>query len=245
MYKRQVYTRVTDYAGNMKYYSSDGVIVDSTKPEPAVTITNLSQSQNGIFHENVTLQIDVKDPIVNDSYAGLEKVWYTVSATGNVNVRETIELMNNSNNRIQSHQTFTGTITIPADVYNSNDVKVQAFATDFAGNQGDSEVTELKLDVTNPTISVLWDLNNPLKGRYYKDTRTATVTVTDRNFDPNNVRFSITNTDGTSANIGGWSSSSNIGVSDSATSTCQVSFPADGDYTFTLGLSLIHICILD
>lgn len=230
-----VYTKVTDYAGNMKYYSSDGVIVDSTNPEPTVTITNLSQSQNGIFNENVTLQIDVKDPIVNDSYAGLEKVWYTVSATGNVNVSETIELMNNSNSRMQSHQTFTGTITVPADVYNSNDVKVQAFATDFAGNQGDSEVTELKIDVTNPTISVSWDLNNPLNGRYYKDTRTATVTVTDRNFDPNNVRFSITNTDGTSANIGGWSSSSNIGVSDSATSTCQVSFPADGDYTFTLG----------
>lgn len=230
-----VYTKVTDYAGNMKYYSSDGVIVDSTKPELAVSITNLSQSQNGIFHENVTLQIDVKNPIVNDSYAGLEKVWYTVSATGNVNVSETIELMNNSNSHIQSHQTFTGTITVPADVYNSNDVKVQAFATDFAGNQGDSEVTELKIDVTNPTISVSWDLNNPSNGRYYKDTRTATVTVTDRNFDPNNVRFSITNTDGTSANIGGWSSSSNIGVSDSATSICQVSFPADGDYTFTLG----------
>ena len=230
-----VYTKVTDYAGNMKYYSSDGVIVDSTNPEPTVIITNLSQSQNGIFNENVTLQIDVKDPIVNDSYAGLEKVWYTVSATGNVNVSETIELMNNSNSRMQSHQTFTGTITVPADVYNSNDVKVQAFATDFAGNQGDSEVTELKIDVTNPTISVSWDLNNPLNGRYYKDTRTATVTVTDRNFDPNNVRFSITNTDGTSANIGGWSSSSNIGVSDNATSTCQVSFPADGDYTFTLG----------
>ena len=230
-----VYTKVTDYAGNMKYYSSDGVIVDSTNPEPTVTITNLSQAQNGIFNENVTLQIEVADPIINESYAGIEKVWYTVSATGNVNVSETIELMNNSDSRIQSHQTFTGTITIPADVYNSNDVKVQAFATDFAGNQGDSEVTELKIDVTNPTISVSWDLNNPLNGRYYKDTRTATVTVTDRNFDPNNVRFSITNTDGTSANIGGWSSSSNIGVSDSATSTCQVSFPADGDYTFTLG----------
>ena len=59
--------------------------------------------------------------------------------------------------------------------------------------------------------------------------------MTDRNFDPNNVRFSITNTDGTEASIGGWSSSSDIGVSDSATSTCQVAFPADGDYTFTLG----------
>lgn len=230
-----VYTKVTDYAGNYQYFSSDGMIVDSTKPAPVVTITNLSQAQNGIFNENVTLQIDVEDPTAGETYSGLEKVWYTVSAAGNVTTSETIELLNNSGNRVQGNKTFSKVITVPADVYNSNDVKVQAFATDFSGNQGDSEITELKIDVTNPTISVSWDLNNPLNGRYYKDTRTATVTVTDRNFDPNNVRFSITNTDGTSANIGGWSSSSNIGVSDTATSTCQVSFPADGDYTFTLG----------
>lgn len=230
-----VYTKVTDYAGNYQYFSSDGMIVDSTKPAPVVTITNLSQAQNGIFNENVTLQIDVEDPTAGGTYSGLEKVWYTVSAAGNVTTSETIELLNNGGNKVQGNKTFSKVITVPADVYNSNDVKVQAFATDFSGNQGDSEVTELKIDVTNPTISVSWDLNNPLNGRYYKDTRTATVTVIDRNFDPNNVRFSITNTDGTSANIIGWSSSSNIGVSDTATSTCQVSFPADGDYTFTLG----------
>ena len=230
-----VYTRVTDYAGNYEYFSSDGMIVDSTKPAPVVTITNLSQSQNGIFNEDVTLQIDVEDPYAGDTYSGLERVWYTVSASGNVNTSETIELLNNSSSRVQSNQTFSQVITVPANVYNSNDVKVQAFAVDFSGNQGESEVTEMKIDVTNPTISVSWDLNNPLNGSYYKDTRTATVTVTDRNFDPNNVRFSITNTDGTEANIGGWSSSSDIGVSDNATSTCQVAFPADGDYTFTLG----------
>ena len=156
---------------------------------------------------------------------------------GNVNTSETIELLNNSKNRTQGNKTFRQVITVPASVYNSNDVKVQAFAQDFSGNQGESEITELKIDVTNPTISVSWDLNNPSNGRYYKDIRTATVTVTDRNFDEDNVRFNITNTDGTEANISGWSSSSNIGVSDHATSTCQVSFPADGDYT----LSLIHI----
>ena len=230
-----VYMKVTDYANNVSYFSSDGMIVDSTKPAPVVTITNLSQSQNGIFNEDVTLQIDVEDPYAGDTYSGLERVWYTVSASGNVNTSETIELLNNSSSRVQSNQTFSQVITVPANVYNSNDVKVQAFAVDFSGNQGESEVTEMKIDVTNPTISVSWDLNNPLNGSYYKDTRTATVTVTDRNFDPNNVRFSITNTDGTEANIGGWSSSSDIGVSDNATSTCQVAFPADGDYTFTLG----------
>ena len=226
-----VYTKVTDYAGNYQYFSSDGMIVDGTKPAPVVTITNLSQSQNGIFNENVTLRIDAEDPTAGDTYSGLKKVWYTVSGTGNVNASATIELLNNSGNRVQGNKTFSQTITIPANVYNSNDVKVQAFATDFAGNQSGSEITELKIDITNPTISVSWDLNNPLNGRYYKDTRTATITVTERNFDPNNVRFSITNTDGTSANIGGWCSSSNIGVSDNATSICQISFPADGDYT--------------
>ena len=229
-----VYTKVTDYAGNYGFFSSDGMIVDSTKPAPVVTITNLSQSQNGIFNEDVTLQIDVEDPYAGDTYSGLERVWYTVSASGNVNTSETIELLNSSN-RVQSNQTFSQVVTVPANVYNSNDVKVQAFAVDFSGNQGESEITQMKIDVTNPTISVSWDLNNPLNGSYYKDTRTATVIVTDRNFDPNNVRFSITNTDGTEASIGGWSSSSDIGVSDSATSTCQVAFPADGDYTFTLG----------
>ena len=230
-----VYIKVTDYAGNYEFFSSDGMIVDSTKPDPVVTITNLSPSQNGIFNEDVTLQIDVEDPTVGDTYSGLEKVWYIVSGAGNVNTSETIELLNNSKNRTQGNKTFRQVITVPASVYNSNDVKVQAFAQDFSGNQGESEITELKIDVTNPTISVSWDLNNPSNGRYYKDIRTATVTVTDRNFDEDNVRFNITNTDGTEANISGWSSSSNIGVSDHATSTCQVSFPADGDYTFTLG----------
>ena len=232
-----IYEKVTNYALLSEFYSSDGVVVDITEPAPVVTITNLSQSQNGIFNEDVTLQIDVEDPYAgaDPTYSGLERVWYTVSAAGNVNTSETIGLLNNSNDRVQSNQTFSQIITVPASVYNSNDVKVQAFAVDFSGNQGESEVTEMKIDVTNPTISVSWDLNNPLNGSYYKDTRTATVTVTDRNFDPNNVRFSITNTDGTEASIGGWSSSSDIGVSDNATSTCQVAFPADGDYTFTLG----------
>ena len=229
-----VYMKVTDYADNVSYFSSDGMIVDSARPAPAVTITNLSQSQNGIFNKDVILKIDAEDPYAGDTYSGLERVWYTISASGNVNASETIELLDNSSSRVQSSQTFSQVVTVPANVYNSNDVRIQAFAADFSGNQGKSEITKLKIDVTNPSISVSWDLNKPLNGSYYKDTRTATVTITDRNFDPDNVRFCITNTDGTKAGIGRWSSSRDIGVSDSAVSTCQVAFPADGDYTFTL-----------
>ena len=230
------YSKIVDRAGNTAYYGSvNGVVLDTAKPGPKITITNLSQSQNGIFNEDVQLRIDVEDPIQGDTYSGLEKVWYTVSASGNVTSGQETVLMDNSSNRVQGNRVFSQTITIPAKTYNSNDVRVKAYATDFTGNTGESEETQLKIDVTNPSISVTWDLNNPANGKYYKDTRTATVTVTERNFDPNGVRFNITNTDGTSAQISRWSSSSNIGISDSATSTCTVSFPADGDYTFTLG----------
>ena len=230
-----IYEKVTNYANLTSYFSSDGMVVDNTKPVPEITITNLSQAQNGIFNEDVVLRIDVEDPTAGDTYSGLEEVWYTVTASGNVSRAQTVTLLDNTGNRVQGNKTFSQIVTIDAETFNSNDVRVQAFARDFSANEAESEITELKIDVTQPRISVTWDLNDPLNGRYYKDTRTATVTVTDRNFDPDQVRFDITNTDGTSASIGGWSSSSNIGVSDEATTTCQVSFPADGDYTFTLG----------
>lgn len=230
-----IYEKVTNYANLTSYFSSDGMVVDNTKPVPEITITNLSQAQNGIFNEDVVLRIDVEDPTAGDTYSGLEEVWYTVTASGNVSRAQTVTLLDNTGKRIQGNKTFSQVVTIDAETFNSNDVRVQAFARDFSANEAESEITELKIDVTEPRISVTWDLNDPLNGRYYKDTRTATVTVTDRNFDPDQVRFDITNTDGTSASIGGWSSRSNIGVSDEATTTCQVSFPADGDYTFTLG----------
>lgn len=230
-----IYEKVTNYANLTSYFSSNGMVVDNTKPVPGITITNMSQAQNGIFNEDVVLRIDVEDPTAGDTYSGLEEVWYTVTASGNVSRAQTVTLLDNTGKRVQGNKTFSQMVTIDAETFNSNDVRVQAFARDFSANEAESEITELKIDVTEPGISVSWDLNDPLNGRYYKDTRTATVTVTDRNFDPDQVRFDITNTDGTSASIGGWSSSSNIGVSDEATTTCRVSFPADGDYTFTLG----------
>ena len=176
----------------------------------------------------------MEDPVNGGTYSGIERIWYDVHSTGNVTNSLERELADNSADRVQGHRTWSGDITIDADQFNSNDVKVQVHAVDFSGNQYDSEVTELKIDVTEPTIDVTYDLNSPLNDRYYNATRTATVTVTERNFDPSAVRFNITNTDGTQPSISGWSNSSNSGVSDSATHTCTVTFSADGDYTFTL-----------
>lgn len=230
-----VYEKITDYAGNVTYiYPTNGAIADATKPNITITEANRNAASNGIYNEDVRLHISVEDPVNGGTYSGIERIWYDVHSTGNVTNSLERELADNSANRVQGHRTWSGDITIDAEQFNSNDVKVQVHAVDFSGNQYDSEVTELKIDVTEPTIDVTYDLNSPLNERYYNATRTATVTVTERNFDPSAVRFNITNTDGTQPSISGWSNSSNSGVSDSATHTCTVTFAADGDYTFTL-----------
>ena len=183
-----VYAKLTDYAGHVTYlYPSRGAVADNTKP--VITITNLSTPRNGIFRDDVTLHVEVTDPTNGNTYSGIESLWYEVAATGNVNDGETTWLMDNSDNRVQSHQNWSGNIVIPADTLNE---------------------------------------------RYYNATRTATVTVTERNFDESAVRFNITNTDGTMPSISGWSHSADSGVSDNATHTCYVTFAADGDYTLTL-----------
>lgn len=227
------YLKVTDRAGNVEYISTtSGFIADQTKPQITITEANRNAASNGIYNEDVKLNVSVEDPTNGGTYSGLKSVTYHIQASGNVSTSEDGTLHAAAQD-VQSHKTVNGTITVNAEKFNSNDVKVTVYATDFSGNTYSKDIS-LKIDVTEPTIDVTYDLNSPLNDRYYNATRTATVTVTERNFDPSAVRFNITNTDGTQPSISGWSHSSNSGVSDSATHTCTVTFAADGDYTFTL-----------
>ncbi len=225
------YLKVTDKAGNVEYFSSEfAVVADNIAAGPEIEIT-AADPAHGIHKGNVPFHISVTDPTVGNTYAGLAEVYYEVRKDG------AVTQSGNYNAEFQPAYKRVKNLekdeTVNAELNNSNDVEIYVKAVDNAGNM--SEVTkDLKIDITVPTIQVTYDLNNPLNGKYYKDIRTATVVVTERNFDESAVRFNITNTDGTQPSIGGWSHSADSLVSDHATHTCQVTFAADGDYTFTL-----------
>lgn len=165
-----------------------------------------------------------------------------VTQSGNYNKELEIDYSKNNQESAQKAgltildgrvQSLVKNETVTASLNNSNDVEIYVKVVDNAGHETEA-TKDLKIDITHPTIAVTYDLNTPLNERYYKDVRTATVVVTERNFDESAVRFNITNTDGTQPAISGWTHSANAGVSDDATHTCQVTFAADGDYTFTL-----------
>lgn len=229
------YLKVTDLAGNDAYFSSNEIaIADDTAPlnkdtsKPLITITT-SQPPHDIYNGNVSFALHAEDPIVGNTYSGLATVKYEILNGNTVTQSHTYNYASNTNRT----RTMDTNEVVTASLNNSNHVRIKVTATDNAGNVSE-EIKDIKIDITKPKITVTFNNNNALNNKYYKDTRVATITVTERNFDPNNVQINVTNTQGTKASISGWSHSAGAGESDSATHTATITFSADGDYIFTV-----------
>lgn len=234
-----VYAKIVDKAGNETYISTNGAIADNRGPQ--ISFVNESSIKNKIHNGNVSVRINVNDPITGNTYSGLKYVWYKIESTGNeVNSTPSertsrYTLVNNSSNAVkdEANRTYTGNIIVPARDFNSNDVTVTVYAEDFAGTVSHKNI-KLSIDVTDPVIeNIQWNTNNASNGKYYNVTRVATITVRERNFDSNQVRLNITNTDGTAAQVSSWRVDSS-GTSDNNINTCTVTFAADGDYNMNI-----------
>lgn len=93
--------------------------------------------------------------------------------------------------------------------------------SDYANNRSNrASIGEFTIDKTAPVISVTW--NSPAgNAPYYRETRVATITVTEHNFDGS--LFTVDTTGSKS----GWTSSGD-------THTMTVTFDADGAYTMNI-----------
>lgn len=240
-----VYAKITDQTGNVKYISSNGIIVDETKPvfetySPEITITP-ERPVNGIYDGNVKVDVGVIDPVVggNSAYAGLRSIVYEVYNMGTKTQEGTLFNFAESNpSKDKLIQKWNGQdIVVDASKNNSNDVVVKVIATDNAGNQSVATTT-LKIDITKPVIEVSYDNNNGdatfVDGVYYNSNRIATIKVTERNFDASLVNAVITNTDGMVPTISGWTTTAGTGNGDNTVHTATIVYAADGDYTFAI-----------
>lgn len=238
-----VYLRIVDYAGNTKYVSTNGIIVDNVAPDidslsPGV---NVSVNGSGIFNRDVTVSVSVTDPLVGNAYSGIREIIYEVYNSGT----KTQEGMLYSFEEEQPLQeqllqawSSANAFTVNSTLNNSNNVEIRVRATDNAGNIS-SKSEFIKIDVTKPSISVTYDNNDgdvifggEATGAFFRDVRTATIVITERNFDPSQVTVHVTNTDGVIPTLSGWSSSGAGGNGDGTTHTATITYAADGDYTF-------------
>lgn len=225
-----IYEKIEDKAGNVTYLNSkDGVIVDKTNPgEPKIEIIT-EQPVHGIFNKDVKVKLSVEDTESGGTYSGLKEVSYEILKDGKVTQNHKEEFKPSA--RKKSY--VKDDLIISAKDNNSNNVTIKVTAVDYAGNPSKAE-KKIKIDITPPVVeSFKWNTNAASNGKYYNTTRTATITVRERNFDENQVRLNLTNTDGTMPQISNWTVDKS-GTSDDNLNICTVTFAADGDYTMSM-----------
>ena len=122
---------------------------------------------------------------------------------------------------------------------NSNNIKITTSMTDRAGNKTDNVKDSLSIDKTKPVIDVKYDNNEHTTyggNDYYKADRTATVTVTERNFDESLVEATIMRNGGRYTTIGGWTHNNNTADPDKLTHVAKIVYNTDGDFTFDIAV---------
>lgn len=220
-----VYEKVTDKAGNTEYYSTENIVVDNVDPAPEVTITPSAPAWGkGVYKkdDNPGFDISVTDPSVNNAYSGLKEITYQI-VNGTTGHTETGTLATFA--RDQHTQTWTGHVSIDPEAFYSNDVQVTVTASDWSTNQAVSETKTLKVDYKAPIVTFSFSTADALNGKYYKNNKTLTITVDERNFDPSYTP-TVTSSSGGGYSFSGWSSNGEI-------HTGVVTFSGDSDYTVT------------
>ena len=122
---------------------------------------------------------------------------------------------------------------------NSNNIKITTSMTDRAGNKTDNVKDSLSIDKTKPVIDVKYDNNEHTTyggNDYYKADRTATVTVTERNFDESLVEAAIMRNGGRYTTIGGWTHNNNTADPDKSTHVAKIVYNTDGDFAFDIAV---------
>lgn len=195
--------------------------------------------------------------VVTDTYSGIKSINWSVKVPGSesstqsgtvtVNNNKTLGDRSDSGWTWNEEDTEKNLIKVMEKTIqvteNSNDIVIHVELTDRAGNTSENSVT-FSVDNTAPTVTVTYDDDKSPADKdystFYKVPRTATITVTERNFDPNAVQLDIKSAH-SEKNIPDTSSLewtahrvNETYRTDEDTYTATITFEADDDYTLAV-----------
>ena len=233
------YVHLKDMAGNQYYLSSDGVILDQQNPEIHITLPK-EEEKNGLYKKDVVVGISVTEPSPGNSYAGLKDVSYTVYRDGIETQAGSLYHFSKEEpqlNDLKKSYDDAHALTILAKDNNSNDVLLKIKAVDNAGNQTVKE-ERLSIDITKPRVTLSFDNNRVENEFYFKENRTATITVEERNFSQDAFKILITDPaggkDGRLLEVERDSFQKVSGSGDSTRWESRIYFNKDGDYQLSI-----------
>lgn len=254
-FKGQIYAKATDNVLNVAsdFVNPDSAIVESPEKHEKEEHIAFSKSSTECKTQDET-ELYAKDvPVtltVTDTYSGIRNIEWEVVApydtennqSGKVSVNNDKTFAEGSDTDWKQNKTESNLVTEMQKTItvnnNSNNIVVLVKMTDRAGNTSEKQI-EFSIDKTNPVIEVKYDNNVP--DETYKDifkaNRTATIKITERNFNGKDVIHRITNTDGVIPALSAWEEHKNTENPDETYYTATIAYAADGDYTFDISYS--------
>jgi hypothetical protein len=264
-FKGQIYAYAIDHVGNYPteiddvgntvpaYASPDKAVVETLEKHEATSSILFDKADTPyytadnqeLYAGNVKVTMNVED-----LYSGIRTVEWSLkspedsgnNASGSLSIDNTGKISGDSGWSTDSQDEnlvtkISKTITVQN---NSNSIVLNVKFTDRSGNTSTEEIM-FSIDKTKPVIDVKYDNNAPDAANkdYYNKDRTATITITERNFDEDDVDLKLTNNLGKTPALSNWTKhSAHSGyASDADTYTATITFHEDGDYTFDLGFT--------
>ncbi|WP_068673681.1 hypothetical protein [Oceanobacillus sp. Castelsardo] len=251
-FKGQIFAKAIDNVKNTgKFETPQGTIVESPEQhekEEHIAMDKVATDKKDINDvELYSEDVDVTFT-VTDTYSGIENIEWSVVAPYDTENNQGGKLTINNDKSYTDGSDAEGWEQTKTDNNlvtemqkkikvnnNSNDIVVKVKMTDRAGNVSEEEMT-FSIDKTVPTIDIKYDNNtsDPENTDVYNANRTATITITERNFNPEDVVHQITNADSDVVPaIESWETIESKNP-DSTTHTAVVNYTEDGDYTFDI-----------
>jgi len=228
-----------EFTGSLK----DKIDVDVAGQKPTRQTKNTTDANTRFVYDgDITATITVKEANFYDDMV------ITVYRDGAVVTDSVISDWTQVNGTFEYVKTVKlsedGDYQIKLDYEDKSDNKMDVDATgEYAENTADKVGTYTSnihtIDTTIPTYSITYDNNtviHNIDGRDYFDAnRTATIKVTDRNFRPNDVKFTVVAKDVVNADVTAYAYSKLVSwddwTQDGITWTATVPFTTDANYT--------------
>lgn len=241
-YRGEISFKAVDKVGNeSEEVNGNTLIVDNEPPRVAITY-----SKDGLR------LIDASNHIVEKADEN-SRLFYNIPVKVTVDVKESnfdkedvnVKVNGNKKEIIWSgNESKTGSFILDEDGdyivtveyidKSGNTMQWTSNETDEAPKQGTYNSHKITVDKTKPVIRVAYSNEKAIKGNYYKTDRTATITITETNFDASGVTVDIVTKDITGkavsnkAQLSSWTHTGNnhtatIALSDNAVYTFDIS----------------------
>ena len=259
-FKGQIYAKATDNVLNVtdEFANPNSAIVETQDKHDAANYDHIVFDKAGTSYtandgtELYANDVDVTIT-VEDTYAGIREIeWSVVAPYDTDNNQSGKVTLNNDKSVVEGTETDWTQVeteinlvtkmqkTIKVD-NNSNNIIVTVKMTDRAGNTTTDKI-EFSIDKVDPNITIVYgndEVHDAENTDFFSTTRTATITVTERNFRASDIVFAITNTDKTIPTVNlkeaaTWTTSADSVDPDKTIHVATIKYEVDGDYTFDI-----------